>query len=102
MEEANGNTESTAYKTAQQLKDSIQQKANESNLELDAELNVTGVKASAQEGLQKAQESGQISSDINLDYDKSSMSLDQLNSKIQELNNEKVKQKLILLAQKKH
>lgn len=91
MEEANGNTESTAYKTAQQLKDSIQQKANESNLELDAELNVTGVKASAQEGLQKAQESGQISSDINLDYDKSSMSLDQLNSKIQELNNEKVR-----------
>lgn len=91
MEEANGNTESYAYKTAQQLKDSIQQKANESNLELDAELNVTGVKASAQEGLQKAQESGQISSDINLDYDKSSMSLDQLNSKIQELNNEKVR-----------
>lgn len=91
MEEANGNTESTAYKTAQQLKDSIQQKANESNLELDAELNVTGVKASSQEGLQKAQESGQISSDINLDYDKSSMSLDQLNSKIQELNNEKVR-----------
>lgn len=91
MEEANGNTESTAYKTAQQLKDSIQQKANDSNLELDAELNVTGVKASAQEGLQKAQESGQISSDINLDYDKSSMSLDQLNSKIQELNNEKVR-----------
>lgn len=91
MEEANGNTESTAYKTAQQLKDSIQQKANESNLELDAELNVTGVKASAQEGLQKAQESGQISSDINLDYDKSYMSLDQLNSKIQELNNEKVR-----------
>lgn len=91
MEEANGNTESDAYKTAQQLKDSIQQKANESNLELDAELNVTGVKASAQEGLQKAQESGQISSDINLDYDKSSMSLDQLNSKIQELNNEKVR-----------
>lgn len=91
MEEANGNTESTAYKTAQQLKDSIQQKANESNLELDAELNVTGVKASAQEGLQKSQESGQISSDINLDYDKSSMSLDQLNSKIQELNNEKVR-----------
>lgn len=91
MEEANGNTESTAYKTAQQLKDSIQQKANDSNLELDAKLNVTGVKASAQEGLQKAQESGQISSDINLDYDKSSMSLDQLNSKIQELNNEKVR-----------
>ena len=54
-------------------------------------MNVTGVKASAQEGLQKAQESGQISSDINLDYDKSSMSLDQLNSKIQELNNEKVR-----------
>ena len=91
MKEANDDTESTAYKTAQQLKDSIQQKANESNLVLDAELNVTGVKASAQEGLQKAQESGQISSDINLDYDKSSMSLDQLNSKIQELNNEKVR-----------
>lgn len=91
MKEANDDTESTAYKTAQQLKDSIQQKANESNLVLDAELNVTGVKASAQAGLQTAQEAGQISSDIDLDYDKSSMSLDQLNSKIQELNNEKVR-----------
>ncbi len=93
LEEANGDTSSAAYKTAEELKNAIQSKADSANLELDAELNVTGVKQSAQEALKEiqGQEGSVISPEIDFNYDKSTMSLNQLDSKIQELNAEKVR-----------
>lgn len=91
LEEANGDTESTAYKQAEALKNAIQEQAESSNLELDAELNVVGVKQSAQEELQGLQDSGVISPEIDLDYDKSAMSIDEIDAKIQELNGEKAR-----------
>lgn len=91
LEAANGDTESTAYKQAEALKNAIQEQAESSNLELDAELNVVGVKQSAQEELQGLQDSGVISPEIDLDYDKSEMSIDEIDAKIQELNGEKAR-----------
>lgn len=91
LEAANGDTESTAYKQAEALKNAIQEQAESSNLELDAELNVVGVKQSTQEELQGLQDSGVISPEIDLDYDKSEMSIDEIDAKIQELNGEKAR-----------
>lgn len=91
LEQANGDTESVAYKQAQALERAIKEQAESSNLELDAELNVTGVKESSLDSLQGLQDEGVISAEIDLDYDRSMMSIDEIDAKIQELNGEKAR-----------
>ena len=91
LEQANGDTESVTYKQAQALERAIKEQAESSNLELDAELNVTGVKESSLDSLQGLQDEGVISAEIDLDYDRSMMSIDEIDAKIQELNGEKAR-----------
>ena len=73
-----------AKEIAAKMEEQIRQWADENNLELDAELNVVGIKKTS---LEKLQDSGKIQVDLNYDID--TMSTDEIDSKIDELTGEK-------------
>lgn len=73
------------------MESQIKQWAEENNLELDAELNVIGVKKSSLDELKDLEESKKIDIGVDLNYDSSSMTVDELESKIQKLEGAKAK-----------
>lgn len=78
---------------ASQMENQIKQWSDEYGIELDAELNVSGTKQDFQDKLKELQggEDPVISADIDLDYDKAAMSIEEIDAKIEELNNEKAR-----------
>ncbi|MDO4308213.1 MAG: Ig-like domain-containing protein [Eubacteriales bacterium] len=78
---------------ANQMESQIKQWADEYNLELDAECNVTGVKGDSLDKLKELQDSdsGVISKEIELEYNIDTMSESEIDAKINELNNEKAR-----------
>lgn len=75
---------------ADSYRNMAKEKAAAAGITVDDNLDVTGGGKSSQEQLQEASKTSSVLSEDTFNYDKSSMSLDELNSKIQELQGKRV------------